>query len=351
MTDRFLFFAFSERKVELMLLMDEFAIDLGTANTLVYNKNKGLVYNEPSYIAQNCVDKRVIALGADAKHMLGRTNKNIVTSRPLLEGVISEYECVLPMIREILKSNHTLSARKKMTISVPNGVSEIEMRAIVDLGHQLGFKKLEIVDEPIVAALGEGIDINDAKGHMIVDIGAGTTDIAVISLGGIVVGKSLKIASDDFDTAIIKLLRDSYNLDIGKLTAENIKIDYTQKLLKDLTGSIEATGLNVVKGIPEKKAIPMDKITDCLAPIVELIIDELHEVLGNTEPELISDIIDTGIILTGGGSLIPLILKRMEATCDLPIVVSRNPLNSVGNGLQKKLDGYPVKEKYIRKTL
>ena len=212
-----------------MLFFDEIAIDLGTANTLVYKKRQGLIYNEPSYIAQNSKDKSVIALGMSAKEMLGRTNADIMTSRPLIDGVISEYECVYPMIKEILK-RHKSGLKRKRRISVPNGVSEIEMRAVLDLGYQLGYKKLEIVDEPLVAALGEGVNINEAKGHMIIDIGAGTTDIAVISLGSIVVGKSIKVASDDFDEAIIKLLRDEYKLGIGKLNAETIKLKSTKRV-------------------------------------------------------------------------------------------------------------------------
>ncbi len=331
-----------------MLFIDEIAIDLGTANTLVYKKSQGLIYNEPSYIAQNTEDKSVIALGVSAKEMLGRTNTSIMASRPLIDGVISEYECVYPMIKEILKKNKQ-KFKRKMTIAVPNGVSEIELRAVINLGYQLGYKNLEIVDEPIVAALGEGIDINEAKGHMIIDIGAGTTDIAVISLGSIVVGKSIKVASDDFDEAIIKLLRDEYRLSIGKLTAEAIKIQYTQRINDHDEGDIQTTGLHVVKGVPEKKTVSIEKITEYLCPIVDLIVDGLHDVLEETEPELISDIIDSGIILTGGGSMIPMVYERIDKSVDIPIQLSKEPLNSVGNGLKKKLSGYRVRQKDMKK--
>lgn len=331
-----------------MFFIDEIAIDLGTANILVYKKSKGLIYNEPSYIAQNTKNKSVVALGVPAKEMLGRTNTNIMTSRPLIDGVISEYECVYPMIKEILKK-HQQRRKGKMTISVPNGVSEIEMRAVMDLGYQLGYKKLEIVDEPIVAALGEGVNINQAKGHMIVDIGAGTTDIAVISLGSIVVGKSIKVASDDFDEAIVKLMRDKYKLSIGKLTAESIKIQYTKMIMEQELLPIETTGLNVIKGVPEKKQIRVEEITESIVPLVDLIVDGIHEIMEETEPELIADIIDSGIILTGGGSMIPMVYDKITSSIDIPVRLSNEPLNSVGNGLKKKLNGYRVRPKDMKK--
>ncbi len=328
-----------------MLMGNEVAIDLGTANTLIYNKKKGLLYNEPSFIALSKVNKSVIALGNEAKEMLGRTNSSIEAIRPLIDGVISEYECVVPMIKEILKKSSSSRFKRKLTISVPNGVSEIEMRAVVDLGYQMGFSKLEIVDEPIVAALGEGIDINEAKGNMIVDIGAGTTDIVVISLGSIAVGRSIKIASDDFDDAIIRLFRDEFNLDIGKLTAEKVKIEYAKNFNCDSIKTIEVAGLNVIKGVPEKTVVSFEKITVATQSVIDLIVKEICTVLENTDPELVADIMETGIVLTGGGSLHPLVESSIVSSCGLNIICSKTPLNSVGNGLLKKIRGYKVKEK------
>lgn len=328
-----------------MIFTDEFAIDLGTANTLVYHKKKGLIYNAPSYISQNMDDKSVIALGSEAKEMVGRTHPNIMTSRPLIDGVISEYECVLPMIQTILGQNRNGKYRKKMTISVPTGVSEIEMRSVVDLGHQLGFKSLEIVDEPMVAALGEGIDINAPKGHLIVDIGAGTTDIAVISLGHIVLGKSIKVASDDFDDAIIKLLRETHKVEIGKLTAEKVKIQYTELVKSGETATIDVIGLHTLEGIPKKVQVSTDQISNSLLPVIDVVIEGVHEVLADTAPELTHDIINFGIILTGGGSMIPLVAKKLETATRLNIRLSKSPLNSVGNGLHRKLGGYKVNPK------
>lgn len=328
-----------------MIFTDEFAIDLGTANTLVYNKKKGLIYNAPSYISQNIDDKSVIALGSEAKEMVGRTHPNIMTSRPLIDGVISEYECVVPMIQTILKHGKKSKYLKKMTISVPTGVSEIEMRSVMDLGHQLGFKSLEIVDEPMVAALGEGIDINAPKGHLIVDIGAGTTDIAIISLGHIVLGKSIKLASDNFDDAIIKLLRDTYKVEIGKLTAEKVKIKYTELIKSGQVSNIDVTGLHTLEGIPKKVQVSTDQISNSLLPVVDVIIEGIQEILADTAPELAHDIINFGIILTGGGSIIPLVSEKISTATRLKIRHSKNPLDSVGKGLHRKLGGYKVNPK------
>lgn len=330
-----------------MFMGNEVAIDLGTANTLIYNNKQGLLYNEPSFVALNKRNNNVIALGYEAKEMLGRTNNNIEALRPLVDGVISEYESVVPMIKEILKKNSLLKVKRRLTISVPNGVSEIEMRAVVDLGHQMGFSKLEIVDEPIVAALGEGIDINEARGNLIVDIGAGTTDIAVISLGSIAVGRSIKIASDDYDEAIIRLLRNEYNLDIGKLTAEKVKIEYSKSYRGENSKVIEVTGLNVIKGVPEKRMISFDEIAVAIMPMIDLIVDGLCDVLESTGPELLADIMNTGVILTGGGSINPLVESTIQKRCGLKVIASEMPLNSVGNGLMKKIAGYKVKEKTI----
>lgn len=331
-----------------MIMGNEIAIDLGTANTLIYNKKKGLLYNEPSFVALSRSNKNVIALGNEAKEMLGRTNTKIDAVRPLIDGVISEYEYVVPMIKEIFKKIPSTLLKGRLTISVPNGVSEIEMRAVVDLGHHMGFSKLEIVDEPIVAALGEGIDINEARGNMIVDIGAGTTDIAIISLGSIVVGKSIKIAGDDYDEAIIRLLRNEFNLDIGKLTAEKVKIEYTKNFNHKSDQKMEVTGLNVIKGVPEKKEVSYKRITAALNPVIDLLVEGIYDVLENTGPELVSDIMETGVILTGGGSINPLVKSRIESRCRINIISSKTPLNSVGNGLMKKIKGYKVKEKVLR---
>lgn len=330
-----------------MKMGNEVAIDLGTANTLIYNRSKGLLYNQPSYVAINKSTNNVIALGNEAKEMLGRTNDTIEAIRPLIDGVISEYESVVPMIKEILRKSQPSRAKRKLTISVPNGVSEIEMRAVVDLGHQMGFRQLEIVDEPVVAALGEGVDINKAQGNMIVDIGAGTTDIAVVTLGSIALGRSIKIASDDFDEAIIRMVRDEYNLAIGELTAEKIKIDYSKDFYSNDIRTVDVTGLNLIKGFPERKMVSYDRITAAIIPIIDLIADGVCGVLEDTAPELLSDIMERGIILTGGGSIHPLVKTRIENSCGLNVICSKTPLNSVGNGLMKKINGYKVREKAL----
>ena len=326
-------------------MSNEIAIDLGTENILVYNKNKGLIYNEPSFIAFDKKNNRVIAIGNEAKAMLGRTNKDIETLRPMVDGVISEYNYVLPMLKCILKRNKQVFNARKVTVSVPYGVSEIEMRSVVELASELGFTKIEIVDEPVVAALGEEVNINEAKGHMIVDIGAGTTDIAVISLGSIATGKSIKIASDDYDDGIIAMFRSKYKLEIGKLKAEKVKRHFCAHYFDNRDGTISVTGLNVVKGLPESKEVSSQDVKEVLYPIVETIVDAVHNVLEETEPELVADIISGGIRLTGGGSYNPLVKEMLEVRIGLEVIHSKTPLDSVGNGLMRKLKGYTIRQK------
>lgn len=328
-----------------MMMSNEFAIDLGTANILVYNKYKGLIYNEPSYIALNKYSKKVIAIGNEAKDMLGRTNTAIETSRPMIDGVISEYNQLLPMVKSILKKRKIPFIGCRLTISVPYSISEIEMRSVIEMGTELGFRKIEIVDEPVVAALGEGVNINEAKGNMIVDIGAGTTDIAVITLGSIATGKSIKIASDDYDDAIIKLIKEQYNLEVGKLTAEKVKMSLSKSFNNNKDSEISVAGLDVVKGVPDRKSISIHKLSLNLYPVSEIIIDAIHKVLEETDPELVSDILNNGIILTGGGSFNPLLKKMIEERIGLKVISSLSPLNSVGNGLLKKINGYNVRQK------
>ncbi len=328
-----------------MIISNDIAIDLGTANTLIYSRNKGLIYNAPSYVAQYVKSKKIMAMGQEAKEMLGRTNPNIMTSRPLIDGVISEHNAVLPMLQAVLKAQVGQRLKGRMTISVPSGVTEIEMRAVMDLGNQLGYRKLEIVDEPIVAALGEGVDVNEPQGQMIVDVGAGTTDIAVISLGSVVQGATVKVAGDDFDEAIIKTVRDVYKLSIGKLTAEHIKLAYIRHYNDEDREPLECFGLHIVKGVPEKRQLEWAPIEASMMPLVETLVTRIHEVLERTEPELVSDIMETGIILTGGGSMMPMMQQQIEERTQIPVRLSKAPLFSVGNGLMMKLDGYAIRQK------
>lgn len=326
------------------MLSNEVAIDLGTANILVYT-SKGLIYNEPSFVAIDISSNKVIAIGHEAKAMLGRTNKGIKTMRPMVDGVISEYRYIMPMIQSILKRNKIPFNTRKVTISVPYGVSEIEMRSVIEVGAELGFHKIEIVDEPVVAALGEGVDINEAKGTMIVDIGAGTTDIAVITLGSIARGQSIKIASDGYDDAISGLIRDQHKLEIGKLMAEQVKIMFCAHESKDETSDITVSGLNVVKGLPESTQIHRQEIYKCLYPVVVAIVEAVHHVLEETDPELVSDIMTGGIILTGGGSFNPMVKVLLEERTGLDVHTSETPLASVGKGLMRKLEGYHIRQK------
>jgi len=327
-----------------MRIHHEIAIDLGTANTLAYSREEGLFYNEPSYVAfkKENNNNHIIAMGTEAKMMTGRTGASIEALRPMLDGVISEYLAIVPMVERIIKMNKHRAIGKKLTISVPYGVTEIEMRAVADLGRQVGFSKMEIVDEPVVAALGEGIDIHSSRGCMLVDIGAGTTDIAVICLGGIVVGKSVKFAGDDFDEAIMNYILDKYRLSIGNLTAEKLK----KQLTDSDAAEIPAAGLNCVTGLPEQVMVAKKELQNVLIPVIDKVAQAIRDVLELVPPELISDIMQDGIYLTGGGSMVPLVKERLNHLFEITFLHSQYPLMSVGNGLMKKLSGISVPMKY-----
>lgn len=284
----------------------DIGIDLGTANVLVYIKGKGVVLREPSVVAFDRDTNKIKAIGEDARLMLGRTPGNIVAVRPLRQGVISDYTVTEKMLRYFIQKSCGKSRFRKPRISVcvPSGVTEVEKKAVEDATYQAGARDVSIIEEPVAAAIGAGIDIAKPCGNMIVDIGGGTADIAVISLGGVVVSNSIKVAGDDFDEAIVRFMRKKHNLLIGERTAEDIKINVGTVYKRPENLTMDVRGRNLVTGLPKTVTVTSEETEEALREPAYQIVDAVHNVLERTPPELAADISDRGIVLTGGGSLI-----------------------------------------------
>jgi len=311
----------------------DIGIDLGTAYVLVYVKGKGIVLREPSVVAIKEKTKEIIAVGEEARNMLGRTPVNITTIRPLRHGVISDYDATEQMLKYFIHKaiGHRL-IKPRIGVCVPSGVTEVERRAVEDATRLAGARYVDTIEEPIAAAIGAGIDISRPCGSMIVDIGGGTTDIAVISLGGAVVKKSLKIAGDDFDETIIKYMRKKYSMLIGERTAEDIKINVGSVFKRDIPAEIEIRGRNLISGLPKNIVVTSEEIRAALAEPTSSIIEGIRAVLELTPPELASDISDRGIVLTGGGSLIYGLDKLITAETGINAVIADDAMSCVAIG-------------------
>lgn len=323
----------------------DIGIDLGTAYVLVYVKGKGIVLREPSIVAIKEKTKEVIAVGEKARAMLGRTPANIVTIRPLRQGVISDYDATEQMLKYFIHKaiGHKL-VKPRIGVCVPSGVTEVERRAVEDATRLAGARYVETIEEPIAAAIGAGIDISKPCGSMVVDIGGGTSDIAVISLGGAVVKKSLKIAGDNFDETIIKYMRKKYSMLIGERTAEEIKINVGSVYKRDVPAEIDIRGRNLVSGLPKNIVVSSEEVREALEEPVSNIIDGIKAVLEVTPPELAADIADRGIVLTGGGSLIYGLDKLITAETGINAVIADDAMSCVAIGT-----GAWVEYKYSKK--
>ena len=311
----------------------DIGIDLGTAYVLVYVKGKGIVLREPSVVAIREKTKEVIAVGEEARRMLGRTPGSITTVRPLRQGVISDYDATEQMLKYFIHKaiGHRL-IKPRIGVCVPSGVTEVEKKAVEDATKQAGARYVDTIEEPIAAAIGAGIDISRPCGSMIVDIGGGTTDIAVISLGGAVVKKSLKVAGDEFDDTIIKYMRKKYSLLIGERTAEEIKINVGSVFKREVPAEIEIRGRNLVSGLPKNIVVTSEEIRQALEEPVTSIIDGIRAVLEITPPELASDISDRGIVLTGGGSLIQGLDQLILQQTGINAVIADDAMSCVAIG-------------------
>ncbi|WP_410496022.1 rod shape-determining protein [Cellulosilyticum sp. ST5] len=311
----------------------DIGIDLGTAYVLVYVKGKGIVLREPSVVAIKEKTKEVIAVGEEARRMLGRTPGSITTVRPLRQGVISDYDATEQMLKYFIHKaiGHRL-VKPRIGVCVPSGVTEVEKKAVEDATKQAGARYVDTIEEPIAAAIGAGIDISRPCGSMIVDIGGGTTDIAVISLGGAVVKKSLKIAGDEFDDTIIKYMRKKYSLLIGERTAEEIKINVGSVFKREVPAEIEIRGRNLVSGLPRNMVVTSEEIRQALEEPIASIVDGIRSVLEITPPELASDISDRGIVLTGGGSLIQGLDQLILQETGINAVIADDAMSCVAIG-------------------
>lgn len=324
----------------------DIGIDLGTATVLVYIKGKGVVLSEPAVVAIDRNSNRLLAVGEEARHMLGRTPGSIIAIRPLKDGVISDYDVTERMLKYFISKvvgNRFLKMFKpRIMVCVPSSVTEVEKRAVVDATLHAGAKKTYLIEEPIAAAIGAGIDISKACGSMVVDVGGGTTDVAVISLGGTVVSTSIKVAGDKFDEAIMRYIRKKHNVTIGERSAEELKIKIGCVYPRPSDISMEIRGRNLLSGLPKTITISSSEITEALEEPVASIIEAVHSILEQTPPELASDISDRGIVMTGGGSLIYGFDKLLQARTGINVLVADEAISCVATGTGKALDNLGV---------
>jgi rod shape-determining protein MreB len=316
------------------IFSSDLAIDLGTANTLVFAEGRGIVVREPSIVAVNKITNKVEAVGSAAKDMLGRTPGNIVAIRPMKDGVIADFEVTERMLDYFIKKAHgrSLFVRPKIVISVPSDITQVEKRAVKDSALQAGASEVFIVEQAMAAAIGAGLPITEPTGNMIVDIGGGTTDVAVISLAGIVYSKSVRVASNEMDEAIIQYIKRKYNLLIGERTAEAIKIEIGSAYPLDEPISMEIKGRDLVEGVPKTLNLTDAEVREALAETVGIILDAVRVALEKTPPELSADIMDKGIVLTGGGCMLKNLDRRLREETGLPIATAEEPLSSVALG-------------------
>jgi len=316
------------------IFSNDLAIDLGTANTLVFAEGRGIVVREPSIVAINKITNKVEAVGSAAKEMLGRTPGNIVAIRPMKDGVIADFEVTERMLDYFIKKAHgrSLFVRPKIVISVPSDITQVEKRAVKDSALQAGASEVFIIEQAMAAAIGAGLPITEPTGNMIVDIGGGTTDVAVVSLAGIVYSKSVRVASNEMDEAIIQYIKRKYNLLIGERTAEQIKIEIGSAYPLDEPLSTEIKGRDLVEGVPKTLTLTDAEVREALAETVGIIVDAVRVALERTPPELSADIMDKGIVLTGGGAMLKNLDRRLREETGLPISLAEEPLSSVALG-------------------
>lgn len=318
----------------------DMGIDLGTANTLIYVKGKGILLREPSVVAINVDTKKVLAVGLEAKQMIGRTPGNIVAIRPLKDGVIADFDVTQTMLKKFIEKISPRSAftSPRIVVCFPSGVTEVEKRAIDEATKQAGAREVLLMEEPMAAAIGANLPVNEPTGSMIVDIGGGTTEVAVISLGGIVTSKSLRVAGDELDQSIISYIKREYNLAIGERTAEAVKIELGSAFPGDSEGNMQIKGRDLVSGLPKIVDITEAEVREALKEPVASIIDAIKTTLEKTPPELAADIMDKGIMLAGGGALLKGLDKLINHETHMPVHIAESPLDCVALGAGKALD-------------
>jgi rod shape-determining protein MreB and related proteins len=320
----------------------DMAVDLGTANTLVYVRGRGIVLNEPSVVALNANTGQIVAVGIDAKRMIGRTPGSIVAIRPLKDGVIADFDVTERMLRYFIQKVHRRGgmAKPRIVIAVPSGITGVEQSAVKEAGHQAGARRVYIIEEPMAAAIGAGLPVNEPIGNMVVDIGGGTTEVAVISLGGIVTAQSIRVGGDEIDQAIITFGKKEYSLMLGERTAEEIKIALGSAYQCRDEPSAEIRGRDLVTGLPKTVVMSAEEIRRAIREPLEVIVEAVRTTLDKCPPELAGDVMDRGIALTGGGALLRGLDQRLREDTGMPIHLADNPLDSVAMGTGRCVEDF-----------
>lgn len=329
----------------------DIGIDLGTANTLVYVKNRGIVINEPSWVTIEKRTREPLAVGQKAKEMMGRTAGNVLTLRPVRDGVISEFDVTQIMLTYFIGQVHEQSIvplpRPRVVIGIPVGVTEVEKRAVYDAAMSAGAREAYLIEEPIAAALGAGLPIGEVKGSMVVDIGGGTTEVAVVALGGVIVSRSLRVAGDEMDQDIVQYIRNKYNLLIGEGVAEQIKIKIGSAYPLPQEKIAEARGRNLINGLPESIEVSSVEVRDALSGSVQVIVDTIRDALDEVPPEVVADLMDTGICLAGGGALLQGLADRLADELNLRVWQAEDPLTCVSRGTGVVLSNFDNMRRYL----
>lgn len=328
-----------------MLLGKDIGIDLGTANSMVYVKGKGIVLNEPSVVAIQRDTGTVLAVGEEAKKMIGRTPGNIIAIRPMKDGVIADFEITHSMLKHFIEKvvkGKSLFFKPRVVICVPSGVTTVEERAVKEAALQAGAKEAYLVEEPMAAAIGAGLPVHEPTGNMIVDVGGGTSDVAIISLGGIVISRSIRIGGDEMDEAIIQYIKRTYNLMIGDRTAEDIKINIGSAFTNEIDNTYDVRGRDLVTGLPKNIGVTGKEIQEALKDTVNSVIEAIKNCLERTPPELAADIMDHGIVMAGGGALLKGLDELVSKETGMPVYVAEEPLSCVAKGTGKVLDNIDV---------
>nr|PZN46416.1 MAG: rod shape-determining protein [Actinomycetota bacterium] len=334
---------------KLAFLGRDMAIDLGTANTLVYVRGRGIVLNEPSVVAINTTTGKIVAVGIEAKRMIGRTPGNVVAVRPLKDGVIADFDVTERMLRYFIQQIHRrcLFAKPRIIIAVPSGITGVEQRAVKEAGYQAGARRVYIIEEPMAAAIGAGLPVHQPTGNMVVDIGGGTTEVAIISMGGIVVSQSIRVAGDELDQAIISFAKKEYSLMLGERTAEEIKIAIGSACPTDDNLQAEIRGRDLVTGLPKTVVVTAEEIRRATEEPINAIVDAVKTTLDKCPPELSGDLMDRGIALTGGGALLRGLDDRLREETGMPIHLVDNPLDSVALGTGRCVEDFDALQQVL----
>jgi rod shape-determining protein MreB len=327
----------------------DMAVDLGTANTLVYVRGRGVMLNEPSVVALNAQTREILAVGAEAKRMIGRTPDNIQAIRPLRDGVIADFEATEQMLRFFIQRVHRRRylAKPRLVVCVPSGITAVEQRAVKEAGYQAGARRVYISEEPMAAAIGANLPVHEATGNMVVDVGGGTTEVAVISLGGIVTSQSIRIAGDDLDQAVIQWMKKEYSLMLGERTAEEIKLAIGSAFPLPHEPDAEIRGRDMISGLPRNVVVSSAEVRQALEEPLHAIIDSIRTTLDKTPPELAGDIMDRGLVLTGGGALLRGLDERIRHETGMPVHVADGPLDSVALGAGRCVEEFEALQQVL----